>query len=319
MHIIERERMEPLLDDPELLRRISNSFQAFSEGRANVPPPGELIFDKPRGETHIKFGAIDDCPIFVVKVASSFYDNPKRGLSSSQGAMLALERDTGRLAAVLLDGGLLTDTRTAIAGALCAQALAPREVRCIGIVGTGIQARLQLKYLKNVTLCREAMVWGRNAGHARDYAEEMATEGFRVNVASDLESLAKECRLIVTTTPSHEALLLDHHVQRGTHITAVGSDTPDKQELDVRVVGRADRVVADSRAHCQTRGEISQALRAGTLTLEKVNELGKVLTGISAGRQHEDEITIADLTGLAVQDIAIAQFVLERCLEGDMR
>lgn len=300
------------LEEPELFERVSSAFQAYSAGRTIVPPPGELIFSEPPGESHIKFGAIEGCPIFVVKVASSFARNTEQGLSSSQGVMLALERETGRLSAVLLDEGLLTDVRTAVAGALCARVLAPREVRRIGIIGTGIQARLQLRYLKAVTPCREVMVWGRNPERVENFHSEMEQEGFSIRVARTVESLARECRLIVTTTPATSPILLNAQVQPGTHITAIGADTPDKQELESELFFRADRVVTDSRAHCVLRGDISVALRKGLLKMEKVCELGEILGGKAAGRGSENEITVADLTGLAVQDIAIAQFIVER-------
>src|SRR5687768_8475990 len=122
--ILSRADLDPYLRDPRLFDAISDAFVAFSSGRANVPPPAELIFRDPPGEVHVKSGAIDGLPYYIVKIASSFYENPANGISSSQGAMLVFRRETGELHAVLLDGGTLTDVRTAVAGALCAKALA---------------------------------------------------------------------------------------------------------------------------------------------------------------------------------------------------
>jgi ornithine cyclodeaminase len=307
-----RQEMEPHLLDLLLYDAIAAGFVAFSEGRAIVPPPGELQFTKPRGDVQIKFGAIEGGPNYVVKVASSFYDNPEHGLASSQGVMLAFRRDTGVLQAVLLDDGLLTDVRTAIAGALAARQLAHRTLRAIGIVGTGIQARLQLRYLAPVTPCRRVFVWGRRPSRAHEYKNEMVGEGFDVTVAHSVDELGAACDLIVTTTPSDRPLLLREHVRPGTHITAVGADTPEKQELDPLIVEEADLVVADSVQHCTTRGEISHVLRRGRLRLESVVELGDVLSGRAPGRRSAEAITVADLTGLAVQDLQIATFMIER-------
>lgn len=312
--LLTRKMMEGAVKDPALIARVAEGFVAYSAGRATIPPPGELLFTDPPGDVHVKFGAISGQPYYVVKVASSFYDNPKRGLSSSQGCMLAFRAETGELAACLLDEGLLTDVRTAIAGALCARSLAPRRPRAIGIVGTGIQARLQLAYLANVTSCRDAVVWGRNADRADEYAREMAKEGFSVTVASTVRELARRCDLVVTTTPSTSALLGVDDVAPGSHVTAVGADTPTKRELDGPLFARADLVVADSRSQCRERGDLAHALREGCLDEGKIVELGEILSGARAGRTSDGQLTVADLTGVAVQDIQIASFVIERFL-----
>ncbi len=124
-----------------------------------VPPVGELLLDK--GEVHIKYGYLEQDEYYVIKIASGFYDNPKIGLSSSNGLMLLFSQQTGELLSILLDEGYLTDTRTAVAGAIAAKHLAPKNVSRIGIVGTGTRARLQLEYLKQVTDCRQVLAWGR--------------------------------------------------------------------------------------------------------------------------------------------------------------
>jgi ornithine cyclodeaminase len=140
--------------------------------------------------------------------------------------------------------------------------------------------------------------------------------GYRVTVAESPAAVAEACRLIVTTTPAEAPLLTAAMVRPGTHITAMGSDTPEKCELDPALLARADAVVADSRAQAGTRGEIFQAVRAGALTLDRVVELGEVLSGRAPGRTGAADITIADLTGVAIQDIVIAKAVLEGLKEG---
>jgi ornithine cyclodeaminase len=136
----------------------------------------------------------------------------------------------------------------------------------------------------------------------------MNKRGYSVS-STDLESLTKACNLIVTTTPSTEPLIASDWVQPGTHITAMGSDTPGKQELDTEILNRADRVVADSIAQCIERGEIAKALEAGVLVEDEVVELGHVISGKAEGRTRADQLTVADLTGVAVQDIQITKAV----------
>jgi ornithine cyclodeaminase len=150
------------------------------------------------------------------------------------------------------------------------------------------------------------MVWGRDEEELEHYREDMEAEGFIVATTQDPSRLAAECELLVCTTPSKTPLLHARDIRKGTHITAMGSDTPDKQELDPEILQRADLVIADSIPQCMERGEIFRALQAGKLEKDRVKELGQVIAGTTQGRVSQDQITVADLTGVAVQDIKIA-------------
>ncbi len=307
MKIVGLEEIKSVLPSLDLLPEIEAGFVSYSSGEAVVPPVGELLLEK--GEVHIKYGYIRGDEYYVIKVASGFYDNPKLGLPSSNGLMLLFRQETGELASVLLDEGHLTDVRTAIAGAIAARYLAPKHVERIGIVGTGIQARLQLRHLKGVTECRDVLVWGRSRDHLERYKEEMGADGFSIATTTDASDILRECNLVVTCTPATSPLLHASDLRPGTHITAVGSDTPEKQELDAEILACADVVVADSIAQCLERGEIHKAIEAGRMDASKPVELGNVIAGRVPGRTSEDQITVADLTGVAVQDIKIAEAV----------
>jgi ornithine cyclodeaminase len=278
-----------------------------------VPPIGELILDK--GEVHIKYGFVEGEEYYVIKVASGFFDNPALGLPSSNGLMLLYKQETGELASILLDEGYLTNIRTAIAGAIAAKYLAPSNVDKIGIVGTGIQARLQLLYLKNVVECREVLVWGRNRAKLGVYKSEMDKEGFSVETTLETSEILRHCNLIVTATPAKSPILDRKDLRDGTHITAIGSDTPEKQEVDSLILRDADIVVADSIDQCLARGEIFHAIKADNLGQEKVIELGNVISASAEGRTSDHQNTIADLTGVAVQDIKIAVAVYKAVIQ----
>ena len=292
----------------DIVPAIEDGFVQYSNGNVVVPPVGELIFDDPPGDVHIKYGYIKNDDIYVIKIASGFFNNDALGLPSSQGMMLAYSQKTGAPVAILHDEAHLTNIRTAAAGAVVAKYLAPDNVDCIGIIGTGTQARLQLEYLSGIVDCKHVKVWGRHVDHTDAYCAEMNKQGYSVS-STDLESLTKACNFIVTTTPSTEPLIASDWVQPGTHITAMGSDTPGKQELDTEILNRADRVVADSIAQCIERGEIAKALEAGVLVEDEVVELGHVISGKAEGRTRADQLTVADLTGVAVQDIQITKAV----------
>lgn len=305
----------PVLSWPEIEARLAtvdlvgamhDAFAAYSRGEAEIPPVGELVFKEPPGDVHIKYGYLRSGAYYVVKIASGFYNNPALGLSSCQGMMLLFDQRTGVPACILLDEGKLTDARTGAAGALAAAKLAPKDPSCIGVVGTGIQARVQLEYLRGVTTCRDVAVWGRDLSKARACARDLEAMGYRARPVEELEVLAGECRLIVTTTPSAEPLLRADWISPGTHITAMGSDTSHKQELEAGLLARAELLVVDSREQSRSRGEVHQARQAGVTVDEKLRELGDLCQPDERFERDPKAITIADLTGVAVQDLAAA-------------
>lgn len=308
MKILYCDEIKTIVRGLDLLPLIKKGFVAYSEGRSVVPPVGELSFNDPPGDVHIKYGYITGDEYYVIKIASGFWNNEQLGIPNGQGMMLLFKQQTGQCEAILLDDAYLTDVRTAVAGAICAELFA-NEVNCIGVLGTGLQARMQVQYLKNITSCHKVLVWGRNRKKMEIYQKDMARLGFQVDLSSAPKEVAKECNLIITTTASTVPLLSSINIQPGTHITAMGSDTLTKQELEVDILSMADLVVADSIAQCKERGEIFHGLTSGSITEDEIVELGSILNGSQAGRSSPDQITVADLTGVAVQDIQIAAAV----------
>jgi ornithine cyclodeaminase len=225
--------------------------------------------------------------------------------------MLLFSQKTGELVCILLDEGHLTDIRTAVAGAVAAKHLAPKTVERIGIVGTGIQAHMQLQYLTHIVPCRQVLVWGRGETQLANYRRDMRAYDFELETTQNISEILSSCNLIVTTTPSTKPLLQDSDLGTGVHITAVGSDTPDKQELDSAILGKADLIVADSISQCLLRGEIFKAIQSGFITEDNVVELGNIIAGKTTKRTSDSQITVADLTGVAVQDIKISTAVYQ--------
>jgi ornithine cyclodeaminase len=273
-----------------------------------VPPVGELLFEKPKGDAHIKYGYIKNDDYYVIKIASGFYENSKLGIPSSQGLMLLFDQKTGVPKGVLLDEGYLTDIRTAAAGALASKYFAPKAIKAIGIIGTGIQAKLQLQYLQTHTPCNSVWVWGRNKDNAEKFAKDLEVD-FNIHIAESPSELAKHCNLIVTTTPSELALLKAEDIQKGTHITAVGSDTEQKQELESELLKKADIVIADSIPQSKSRGEIYRAVTDGKISEDKIIELGTAIQSAAVHRTDDKQITFVELTGVAVHDIMITKAV----------
>lgn len=306
MKIYDKEQIQKALNIPTVLDRIEKGFVIYSKKEAVIPPVASMHFDQPPGECHIKYGYAKEGQYYVVKIASGFFNNPSIGLPASNGLMILFDRETGAPVCLLLDEGYLTNIRTAAAGCIAAKYLAPKKVNCIGIVGTGAQAYYQLKFLQYATDCRDVLVWGRDMQKSSSFCNHSDLKEFQITVAKDMDHLTSNCNLIVTATNSKKPLLFANQILPGTHITAVGADDLGKQELDPHLFAKADRIVVDSRSQCSLFGDTSYALTSGLVGAQRLLELGEVIADPSLQRSTEQELTIADLTGIATQDLQIA-------------
>lgn len=294
------------------LAAIEAVYPLVSEGAGAMPPIMRIDVPEHNGEIDVKSAYLPGHDGIAVKVSAGFFDNPSRGLPSLGGLMVVLDTETGVPRAALFDNGYLTDLRTALAGAVAAQHLAVRDARVAGVLGAGVQARLQLEALLLVRPVEQVRVWARR----RDQAERLAAAvGGQLEVEATAVGTPAEAAagdVLVTTTPAAEPLLAADALHPGLHVTAVGSDAEHKQELAADVLSTADRFVCDRLAQSRRLGELRAALAAGFDEDEAV-ELGDVIAGRVAGRQHDAEVTICDLTGTGAQDTAIAALAVGRC------
>jgi len=242
------------------------------------------------------------------------------GLNS--GMMLIFSQRHFAPVAILCDGGLLTELRTAAAGALATRYLAPPTVTAIAVIGCGIQARWQLRMIASVTPCRRLCAWSRRGEQAEEFAAEMRALGWAVEVCASAQVACEKASIVLTVTPAREPLVRRAWLEgRPTLVLAVGADSPGKQELDPDLVASADLVVCDSRSQNVERGEIQHAVRAGRLQpAEQVSELGELLrttakrSGDTRDERPRPQLTVFDTTGVAVQDVKIAELALEALL-----
>jgi ornithine cyclodeaminase len=321
--ILKLDEIKRLIDIPQLIREIEAGFALYSEGRVTVPPVGFLHFDEPPGDVHIKYGFVTGDEYYVLKMASGFYSNPELGLPASDGLILVFSQKTGELKLILLDKCWLTDMRTAAAGAVAAKHLAAKSIHNIGIVGTGVQARLQLEILRDIVDCKSCFIWGRDPTKVQRMIEDLRARdgiqawGLEIKATRTLDDLVSKCNLIVTTTSAKSPLIRADQVQKGTHITAMGSDDHGKQELEAELLAKADLVVADSVAQCVDHGECFYAVQGKLIEESSILELGHVIKNPAIGRTSEDQITVVDLTGVAIQDIQIAKMVARALREDE--
>jgi ornithine cyclodeaminase len=313
----------PILDEAALRRAVTpeaavdvirEAFRADGEGRTHVPAVINLHVPDARGEFHIKTAHIDGVPHVAVKIASGFYDNPRKGLPSGSGLMALFDASTGLPSALLLDNGYLTDIRTGAAGAVAADHLARRTIRTVGVIGSGVQARHQVRCLRTVRRFERVVAWSPHAERLAAYCRELEAAGFEACPAGDAAGVCAEADVLITATPARRPLVQAGWLRPGMHVTAVGSDAPGKQELDAECLDRADLIVVDRYAQCSAFGELHHALAAALLTRHDVHgELGDVVAGQKPGRTSDEHITIADLTGVGFQDTAIASYAFRAC------
>lgn len=319
----------------QLIDAIKKSFVSYSKGGFNAcpiqtmgaPPMAKFtncnnsngsIGDGSgyQAQTCVKSGYVTGASHYVIKVASGGHPFP-----SNSGLMQLYSQITGKLETLLMDEGILTDLRTAAVGAVAAQLLAPEDIRCIGILGTGIQARYQLRYLAHVTPCRNVKVWGRTKQNVQMYIRDMKLDGWEVSPVDSPQDFLKDCSLIVTTTSSREPLLqysTSSDIQHPLHISCIGADATGKMELDPNLVASADLLVADCKLQTRERGEFEDALKQHLVSLDNIVELGELIERAALHRRRRKDgdddcrLTIFDSSGVAVQDCVIAAMVNER-------
>jgi len=312
MRVLSRHDVLELLTLRECIAAVEDAFRLHAEGR--TLGPGVLGVPAEGGGFHIKAaGLIGERSYFAAKTNANFPDNAHRyGLPTIQGTVVLADARTGELLA-MMDSGSVTALRTGAATAVAAKFLARRDARSATIVGCGVQGEMQLAAIAAVLPLQHASVL--DSDHAR--AESLAARaqsklGIRVEAKKDLRSALRGSDVCVTCTPSRRAFVSRDDVAAGTFIAAVGADHRGKQELEPALVAAATLVV-DVLEQCAEIGELQHALAAGVMTREQVHaELADVVTARRPGRTRDDEITIFDSSGTALQDVAAAIVVYEK-------
>ena len=300
--------------DMEVIEQVEVGFASLAEGKATVPPIMMLPVPEKNGEVDIKSAFIKGLPSMAIKIASGFFQNPDIGLPSQSGQMLVVSAETGFLEAVLLDNGYLTQVRTAAAGAIAAKYLAPDGVDTVGVVGCGVQARYQMEALMLVKPYKKIVMYSIDSDERKqDFVQDMKN---RLNVevvsAASGAEMAAECGIIVTTTPSRKGYFEADWVHPGLHITSMGSDAEDKQELTGAVFGKADVIACDLKVQSFRLGELRGAKEAGYVNEKTaVPEIGEIIRSGKSARTDASQVTVCDLTGVGVQDTMIALMAYE--------
>ena len=310
--VTEQELRQCIKLDLETVSVVERAFEALASGTVIMPPIMSMDIPQANAEVDVKTAFIPSFEGFAIKVSPGFFNNPQIGLSSLNGLMILFSAKTGLVEAVFLDNGYLTDIRTAAAGAVAAKHLAPQQVDVAGVLGTGVQARLQMESAHLVRPFKKLLVWGRDSEKAKSCADDLqASLEIEVEAIADAEKLVSQSQLVVTTTPAKAPIILANWLHTRLHITAMGSDQEGKNEIAAEALGRVTAYICDQVSQCEKLGELRSAIEAGSWDKGTPTELGEVVTGTKPGRKSADDITICDLTGTGAQDTAIATHALK--------
>jgi ornithine cyclodeaminase len=292
MTVLTLSEIQRALDYGEVIPLMRVALASHRAGECAMPMPMHLDIPPQNGEVHIKSSYRHGGKYFGLKIASTFPGNLARGLSTGSGMMVLCSAETGQPVALLADEGHLTDVRTAAVAAMVAQDLGRKDT-VLGILGTGVQARLQAQMHAQVLPLERIVLWGRTPGRAETCRCDIAAAlpGVQVSVASTPAEAAHQTRLIVTATASRAPLLFERDLQPGAHVSAVGSDAPGKQEVDPAILLRARSLWLDSPKQCALLGEYQHIQ--------------------GQDRSCDRDYSVADFTGLGVEDLFIAEYVYE--------
>lgn len=304
----------------EVINEIEKGFAQLSNGEAVSPPfinfPAEGLHGK-EGHVHFKAGYVKGDDYFVFKYSAGFWGNQEVGIPTDTGFFMIFDAKTGQPVATIEGGDFtLTDYRTAAAGAVAAKWLSRKDSSTVGIIGNGVQAKLQLIALAKVRSIKNVRVWGRNPEHIASYLdwESKKLPNLNFTPCKKIEDAVKNVDILITATPSSKSIIFPEWISMGTHITGVGACGPTMQELDAKVFGLPNvKIYADSVEACATNGDIYHALEENVITKAQIRgDLGDIINKKIEGRTSDNDITIADLVGLGVQDAKIGNWFYKK-------
>ena len=310
--LIPRKDVEGIVSMKEVVEVVEEAFKAKGLGEVVMPPKVYVNF--PKGDFRVMPCYIPSLGFGGVKIVNVHPENPEKyGLPTVMAVILLLDPETGKPVAIM-DGTWMTDMRTGAAGGVAAKYLARPDSRTVGIVGAGRQARTQLMALKEVLEeIEEVRVTDIRKDVREKYAEEMSEKlGLNVKAVDSVRETVEGADIVVTVTPVRKPIVKNEWIRPGVHINAIGADAPGKEELDPEILKRAKIVVDDFEQACHS-GEVNVPLTKGIISKEDIYaELGEIIVGKKPGRLSDDEITIFDSTGLAIQDLATATLVYKK-------
>jgi alanine dehydrogenase len=308
-----QEEVKSVMDMPSDMHVVESAFRQHGLGKVQMPPKSYLYYNAYNGDLRTMPAYLEEEDITGVKIVNVHPGNPTVGLPTVMALIVLISPQTGEPIAIM-DGTYITDIRTGAAGGIAAKYLARKNSKVIGLIGAGNQAKTQLEALNEVFKPELVKVTSRTKESCEIFIQEAADiVSCEIRYEEKIEK-ACDCDILVTTTPSRKPIVKSQWIKEGTHINAIGADAVGKEELDPELILRS-KVVVDDMVQALHSGEVNVPLSKHYISENDIHaQLGEVMVGRKPGRTSEEEITIFDSTGLAIQDVASAHLVYQRAL-----
>ncbi len=306
--ILNRKEIIKLVDVRQAIRSVEEAFRECARHKTQMPAKVYLDLAKYKGDFRAMPAYVAKSNACVLKWVNVHRDNPKKGLPTVMAVMILSDPKTGFPLAIM-DGTYATGLRTAAAGAVAAKYLANKDSCCVGLLGCGVQARMQLTALRTMFKIKQVNVWGHKSAIVRNFLDDMQNKNEGMRGVTKPEECVGGADILVTTTPSRKPLVKRGWLKQGVHINAIGADAPGKQELDLDILKHA-RIIIDDWEQSSHGGEINVAVRRKIISKRNIcANIGEIVLGIKNGRLKKKDITVFDSTGLAIQDAAVANLL----------
>ncbi|MBN1586544.1 MAG: ornithine cyclodeaminase family protein [Candidatus Omnitrophica bacterium] len=312
IRVLSAAHIEKAVTMKEAIRYVEKAFIAYGRGQSRMPAKVYLDLPQFKGDFRAMPAFLSHPEIAGIKWVNVHPENHKRGLPAVMGIVLLSDPRTGTPLAIL-EGAYLTRLRTGAAGGVAAKYLARKKSRVAALVGTGAQAAFQLEALREQFPIEEVRAWGLRRGEAKALLNSLSLGRCKAIACKDVESCVRGADIVVTQTPSRRPLVQAKWISPGTHINAIGADAPGKQELSAALLKKS-RIWIDDWTQALHSGEVNVPLRKKQIRKRDIcGSLSEVVLGEKQGRLSDEEITIFDSTGLAIQDMSVAYAVYNRC------
>jgi alanine dehydrogenase len=307
--IIPEAAARELVSVEDAIAAVETSFAAMARGAARNYPVVREVVGYQDAVYGVKAGFDGTVPLLGLKAGGYWPHNGGRGLTNHQSSTVLFDPETGR-AKALVSANYLTGVRTGAASAIATKYLSRPESRVLGIIGTGVQATYQLLATRTVRPIETVHAWDPSADNLAAFGRFVAEQGLAFRPEQDRRALVAGADILITATPSKVPLVERAWVRPGTHISAMGADTRGKQELEATLVASA-ALYTDEVAQALSIGECQHALGQGLISEDSLRgTIGQVIAGLCEGRGSDEEITVFDGTGVALQDLVVADLAV---------
>ena len=314
MIVISEQEARDLVGVEDAIAAVENAFAAMARQQARNYPVVREVVGYRDAVFGVKAGGDTSLPLLGLKAGGYWPHNLKAGTTNHQSSTLLFDPQTGK-ASALVSANYLTGVRTGAASAIATKHLSRADSTVLGLIGAGAQALYQVRATLAVRPIRSVHAWNRSAAKLDALRHGVEDLGLEFTAAASCREVAENADILVTVTPSQQALVEAAWVRPGTHINAMGADTRGKQELDPALVAGA-AVFVDEAAQAVSIGECQHAFRAGVITEASFRaSIGEVIAGLREGRRSASEITLFDGTGVALQDLVVAELAVRTAAE----